>query len=164
MECDRCAGLWLGRAAFDQLARQASVDAQQTDPFLKSLTTASETAEPRKQRGPIYRHCPVCDQMMNRRNYGKRSGVIVDVCRNHGMWFDADELPQILAWIRDGGMIRSQQADVEDAAHEELRRRFAQASARKAVLSEPSGRFSGTGSPEFGLARAILEVVLWMVR
>jgi hypothetical protein len=40
---------------------------------------------------------------MNRLNYGRRSGVILDVCKSHGAWFDGDELHRVLVWVRDGG-------------------------------------------------------------
>ena len=40
---------------------------------------------------------------MTRRNYGRDSGVILDMCREHGIWFDAEELARILVWIRAGG-------------------------------------------------------------
>ena len=42
---------------------------------------------------------------MNRRNYGYASGAIVDFCRAHGIWFDADELPRILDFIEQGGLV-----------------------------------------------------------
>ena len=35
---------------------------------------------------------------------GGASGVILDVCRSHGLWFDANELSQLLAWVRCGGL------------------------------------------------------------
>ena len=41
--------------------------------------------------------------MMNRRNHGRSSGVILDLCVDHGVWFDADELARVLAWIEKGG-------------------------------------------------------------
>jgi hypothetical protein len=41
---------------------------------------------------------------MHRKNYGKRSGVIVDWCGPHGTWLDADELEQIAHFIAGGGL------------------------------------------------------------
>jgi hypothetical protein len=49
------------------------------------------------------------------RHYGRRSGVIIDVCRNHGIWFDADELPRILEWIRQGGLAQARDELAHDA-------------------------------------------------
>lgn len=45
-----------------------------------------------------YRKCPVCSKIMNRKNYASRSGVIMDVCHDHGIWLDASELTHILEW------------------------------------------------------------------
>ena len=50
-----------------------------------------------------YRPCPVCRTLMNRKLHGKRSGVIVDSCRDHGIWLDAGELRQLLEWSLAGG-------------------------------------------------------------
>jgi Zn-finger nucleic acid-binding protein len=41
---------------------------------------------------------------MNRSNFAKASGVIIDVCKQHGVWCDAGELPRIFEFIRSGGM------------------------------------------------------------
>jgi hypothetical protein len=44
---------------------------------------------------------------MHRRNFGGLSGVIVDICTLHGIWFDAGELPSVLAFVEGGGLERS---------------------------------------------------------
>ena len=41
---------------------------------------------------------------MNRINFAKCSGVVVDICKGHGTWFDAQELSAIVQFIRDGGL------------------------------------------------------------
>jgi len=51
-----------------------------------------------------YVPCPQCGQLMNRLNFARCSGVIVDVCKGHGTWFDRDELRQIVEFIRAGGL------------------------------------------------------------
>jgi Zn-finger nucleic acid-binding protein len=53
-----------------------------------------------------YVACPVCSALMARQNFGRKSHVIVDVCRKHGVWFDAGELPRVLAFVRSGGLTR----------------------------------------------------------
>jgi len=60
-----------------------------------------------------YRPCAVCQQMMNRKNFGGASGVIVDVCARHGTWFDAGELPQVLAFVKSGGLVRERAREQE---------------------------------------------------
>jgi hypothetical protein len=75
---------------------------------------AARPAQPARAGG-AYRPCAVCGALMNRRNYGRSSGVIIDVCQKHGIWFGVDGLPRLLAWIRDGGEERARQRAVEEA-------------------------------------------------
>jgi Zn-finger nucleic acid-binding protein len=37
------------------------------------------------------------------RHVGK-SGIVVDVCGEHGIWLDCDELSHLIAWMRAGGL------------------------------------------------------------
>ena len=41
---------------------------------------------------------------MNRANFARCSGVVVDLCKEHGIWFDRDELSRIIEFIKDGGL------------------------------------------------------------
>jgi Zn-finger nucleic acid-binding protein len=41
---------------------------------------------------------------MNRMNFGIRSGIVLDVCRAHGTWFDGGELGAVLDFVREGGI------------------------------------------------------------
>lgn len=51
-----------------------------------------------------YFPCPGCQEFMNRRNYGGSSGIIVDYCARHGVWFHAGELPRLLGYVARGGL------------------------------------------------------------
>ncbi len=51
-----------------------------------------------------YARCPTCAQPMTRMNFGTRSGIILDVCRTHGTWFDRGELDAVLGFVREGGL------------------------------------------------------------
>jgi Zn-finger nucleic acid-binding protein len=106
LECPQCAGLWIGNETFRIIAERARSKASATDlaPGNKILRSVNDLP---KQSGPMYRRCPECDRMMNRRNFGKGSGVIIDACKQHGIWFDAEELERVLAWIHRGGEARS---------------------------------------------------------
>jgi Zn-finger nucleic acid-binding protein len=74
-----------------------------------------------------YVRCPACGVHMNRKNFGASSGVIVDVCRKHGMWFDEGELPRVLAFVESGGLARARQREAEEQAQalRDLRARVA---------------------------------------
>jgi len=101
MECGRCAGLWIGNRTFEQLTERAAEAGRNGDARCKTPRPSppSETKSPGKWQ---YRHCVVCGKIMHRHHYGIRSGVIIDLCKAHGVWLDADELPRILAYLRDG--------------------------------------------------------------
>ena len=76
-----------------------------------------------------YRPCVVCGQLMHRRNYAKSSGVLIDECREHGAWFDLDELAAILAWIRAGGLERQARRARQELRDAERRARMRQSTA-----------------------------------
>jgi Zn-finger nucleic acid-binding protein len=122
LECDRCAGLWLGNETFQRLSERAESEAVPLDRLFESPGAPRARPEATDQKKSIkwrYRKCPDCGEIMHRRNYAGASGVIVDFCKNHGVWFDADELPRLLAWIRSGGLAKAKQDQAERAAREE---------------------------------------------
>jgi len=100
LECQRCTGLWIGVEAFKELRKRAAQQAVSLD--------GATFGQPKPNRlkrhtGPMYRQCVDCRRLMTRRQYATGSGVIIDVCKDHGIWFDADELHQVLTWISEGG-------------------------------------------------------------
>ncbi len=115
MECPTCAGFWLGNEAFEQLIRRASLEASGLDTYFTSMCDRPPSTEwPESWR---YRRCVDCDQWMHRRHYGVHSGVIIDVCMAHGIWFDVDELPRILSYVRSGEKDRDEKQVVARAEH-----------------------------------------------
>ena len=59
--------------------------------------------------------------MMNRKNFANTSGVIIDWCRGHGYWFDADELERIMSFIERGGVEHARELERERARLEAKR-------------------------------------------
>ncbi|MCA9752499.1 MAG: zf-TFIIB domain-containing protein [Gemmatimonadetes bacterium] len=112
-ECPACNGLWVTSALFDQLVNRA-VAARKS-----SLEGGVPAPNPREGRGnPLnvqvrYRKCPQCHRHMLRRNWNKTSGVVVDVCHEHGTWLDADELERIAGYILSGGLAEAQRREAE---------------------------------------------------
>jgi Zn-finger nucleic acid-binding protein len=96
-ECPRCGGLFLTRASFDAIVKDAA--ARERARALDE--TPKDAAVP--QPGFHYRPCPVCRKLMNRSNFGGGSGVIVDVCGTHGVFFDRGELTKVVDFIEKGG-------------------------------------------------------------
>jgi Zn-finger nucleic acid-binding protein len=143
LECDRCAGLWLGNDTFQQLSQRADSEAIALDRLFESPGARRPRPETTDQKKSIkwrYRKCPDCGQIMHRRNYAGASGVIVDFCKDHGVWFDADELPRVLAWIRSGGLAKAKQDQAERTVREEKWKQSAKGrSDRLPVIGVPLG-------------------------
>ena len=102
-ECLRCTGLFVTHEALERMTRRHEQDAGIRLRPLPAAVTAPETR--------AYLRCPQCREHMNRKNFGERSGVIVDVCATHGVWFDRDELARALEFIDAGGLSRLTERD-----------------------------------------------------
>jgi Zn-finger nucleic acid-binding protein len=112
-ECSRCFGLWVDRDTFERICREAEQQAVDVGPGPAPAAEAGG-AIPKIR----YLPCPRCRKLMNRVNFAECSGVVVDVCRDHGTWFDANELQRIVQFLRSGGMDetrRRQKAELADA-------------------------------------------------
>jgi hypothetical protein len=91
--------------------------------------------------------------MMGRRNFERRSGVIIDRCHEHGTWLDAHELERIAGFVLSGRAERA--AHIEAVAAAERDREAARVAARRiqsiAVERDPSTSIFGSarkrGSP-----------------
>jgi Zn-finger nucleic acid-binding protein len=80
-----------------------------------------------------YVACPVCGAMMNRRNFGASSGVIIDVCAKHGTWLDPGELPRVLSFVEAGGLARARRREEEAAVRREREERIHSAAAPRSA-------------------------------
>jgi Zn-finger nucleic acid-binding protein len=117
-ECPRCEGIWTDAATLRQICadqeKQAAVLGMAT---LLPPETGVDITKPIR-----YLPCPVCGELMNRVNFANISNVIVEVCREHGTWFDRDELRRIVEFIRTGGL---EKARAREMANLEADRRLA---------------------------------------
>jgi Zn-finger nucleic acid-binding protein len=115
-ECPSCAGSWLTADAFSQLCTSREERGQ-----LAALVTGGEIGPKPVTSAVRYVACAVCKKTMNRQNFGRRSGVIIDVCKGHGVWFEQGELHAVLAFIESGGLELARRAEQEKAADDRLR-------------------------------------------
>ena len=74
--------------------------------------------------GPMYVRCPVCATLMNRKQYATGAKVVIDVCRQHGVWFDGGELPQVLDFIAAGGLEEARRRDQKRRAEQAREQRL----------------------------------------
>ncbi len=128
LECLVCGGLWMGSETFQAVLEGARKSAlpPKSEGGLQSPARDYRQGSQAPQQGPLYRKCVVCGGVMNRVNYGRSSGVIIDLCKSHGAWFDADELERLVQWIRQGGL----------AMADERRKMELKAESRKAAMDK----------------------------
>jgi Zn-finger nucleic acid-binding protein len=101
-ECERCGGLFLDHATLAGIVREREDGGPLAVPGVRPFELARRAGIP--EADVRYVKCPMCHDRMNRVNFGKKSGVVVDVCRSHGTWFDAGELTRAVEWVASGGM------------------------------------------------------------
>ena len=118
-ECGKCHGLWIEVAAFEKICASREQQAVVLGMGMASPAPANDLRDSNKVS---YVPCPECEHLMNRINFARCSGVIVDVCKGHGTWFDQDELSRIIEFIRAGGLEVKRAR--EKAEIEEERRRL----------------------------------------
>lgn len=120
--CNQCLGLF-----FDPGELDALLDAAVTNVFVIDRGRLEQigSSGPSASYPVGYIKCPVCSKVMNRVNFGARSGVIVDVCKDHGVWLDGGELRQLFEWMKAGGKLLDQERREQrrkDEEHEQHRR------------------------------------------
>jgi Zn-finger nucleic acid-binding protein len=158
-QCDGCGSAWLLPEVFTALC----IDQREQGAVAAIIGPPSGTRmrPPTKVR---YLRCPICEKTLNRVNFGRTSGIVIDVCKSHGVWFERDELREILGFIARGGLeqLRSKVGSDEllqqlslgghvDLAQTILRRDGAQQlTARFGVISDERDR-----SPFDALFRAL---------
>lgn len=110
VECPVCLGMFVSVEAFESLIRKQEarlVDVSGHRSVQKSVLAPEPVT---------YIKCPVCHGMMNRMNYSRISGVIVDYCRHHGFWLDNGELEKIAEFVASGGLKERDRLEREEAA------------------------------------------------
>jgi Zn-finger nucleic acid-binding protein len=116
--CRGCGGAWVDRRTLDEMIARAGASGT-VDPGAVSRRTMVMS------EAIVYRSCPRCRRQMNRRNFARYSGIVVDECRTCGTYFDAGELEDVFAFVRTGGLALSERLDAEEAKRERIARSVA---------------------------------------
>ncbi len=117
--CDQCMGLFFDPGELEALL-DASVKHVYTINF-KKLDNINKNMTP-AQKKISYIKCPVCSKTMNRINFGSRSGVVVDCCKDHGIWLEGGELRHLFEWKKAGGTLLHEQRHVEILREQEIKK------------------------------------------
>jgi len=141
-ECVSCGGLFLSQGTLEDIVRR------------ESSVSHAPTHAPRTSgvgphaQGPVrYLKCPMCHDLMNRVNFGKRSGVIVEVCKPHGVWFEKGELTRAIEFVADGGLVETKRRSEELVQEKERAAHLAVARGANDVLRDDvdhRGSYGGT--------------------
>lgn len=104
LACEACGGQMVPHTLLRALV-------EQREALGRAVPSPMATPRGNPLSDPVrYRPCPSCAQLMNRKNFGGTSGVVVDVCSLHGTFFDAGELPRVLDFVRRGGLAKANAA------------------------------------------------------
>ena len=125
-ECHGCGGVWLESKVFEALVKNRDQQARLEAAAVPEITLEERqgiaaTNAPVSRSHREYIPCPDCRQLMNRKNFGNISGVLIDICKPHGVWFDTGELGRIVRFVMRGGLAEAKQRasdEVERAARE----------------------------------------------
>lgn len=137
LACDRCGGILVEHGVLGARLKHE----RPTDPDAAQRAPAHAPRTRSNDADLALARCPECGETMNRMNFGRRSGILIDVCRAHGTWFDAGELDAVLAYVRAGGI----EADAREASP-------------RADASAGAGAGAGAGDPSMRAAQAMLDV------
>ena len=158
-QCNDCGGLWVDQAAFEKIL-EARKRQQTVEAVLGQVAPRAQVAS----AAVVYLRCPDCSTVMTRRNFGKRSGVLIDVCTAHGVWFDHGELPRIIEFVRGGGLEEARRREVEQLKEEaRLARQDRVMEATRASLTgayfDDSRLFPRRGSGIFGVVDFLAKLL-----
>ena len=156
LECGVCAGLWLGAEVFRTLEERArKLAPPAADPAALRAEAASRP-HAAAAAGRFYRPCPSCKALMTRVNFERVSGILIDRCHDHGIWFDATELDAVLRWIKLGG-----ERAADEIEQQEARARASQLKFKVEPKSPEDGEKIDFGlfPPESGL-----DALPWIVK
>lgn len=148
LECAACDGAWLDAADFERICTNGESRAA----VLHRRAAGAPVAPERRVR---YRPCVRCGRMMNRVNFARLSGTIVDVCRGHGTFLDAGELHAVITFIHGGGLDRMRQRELADI--KEQQRRLA--ADQRAAAAASGGRADSRGWDSASLSELMKAVL-----
>jgi len=141
-ECDHCGGLWLCPGTLTVVRSEAEARSR-----LRAFDTLPPTPDVAHAAPLRYRPCPICARHMNRSNFARGSGVVLDTCRDHGSYFDRGELTRIFRFIESGGLEKAFAREAEERRSAERDSRRQAIMSGSATAGSPGGYGGGFTSP-----------------
>ena len=131
--CFQCGGTWYDPGELQQSVEGALTNFE--DPQEGASDSRVQASTPEELR---YLKCPRCQASMNRKNFKRISGVMVDVCHAHGVFLDGGEFEAIIEFFARGGKKKAQLREHDEQRARESRelmeRQKRRKDAREAIL------------------------------
>lgn len=159
-KCPKCFGMFLDHGelerAFDLTKDTLNFDNSQIDNLINDRAKLDSVVK--------YFKCPDCQNIMNRKNYGYKSGVVIDICRDHGIWLDNGELTHLLEWKTLGGIELDQAMQLQRIKNENKLKR----ERHKTYMSEQEMASSTYNDPAYWASAhfftAIVKAIATLIR
>lgn len=115
-ECDSCGGIWLDIASFQKICKDRE---KQERVMIYNVPTGPAKQQSEIRGRKFYIPCPECGELMNQENFAGCSGIVIDICTSHGIWFERQELQRIVNFIRDGGLRKARENELANLKAEQ---------------------------------------------
>lgn len=145
-ECGGCEGVFLDGTALAAIVAEPA----RGEALLAALPRRPHSVLPKD--GKLYVKCPTCGTIMNRKQFATAAGIVIDVCRDHGTFFDAGELCAIIDYVRGGGLERSAKKDALRAREDRLRKRVNAMYDRLCAARAPRVQTMAGPYPDYAIA------------
>ena len=152
-ECPGCQGVFLDHVAIKRVVTDH--EHVRADALLGAMPR--QEVRDLGTSAKMYLKCPSCHVVMNRKQFASGAGVIVDVCRTHGTYFDVGELPRCIEFVMNGGLARATEADLRRQKAELQRERLR--AAQPGMAYAPGGDASGGGSGLLTAGAALVDLL-----
>ncbi len=155
-QCAECGGVWMDMQTFERVLQDTGRHMALRGLGLEKLEdTRSGVDLELDYKNIAYLKCPQCGTIMHRKNFGKRSGVIIDTCKDHGVWLDRGELARVLDFVTSGGLELSQKKDLE-ALKQEI-------ALQRASLTPPTWQQPPPDNPHYAMSVGTFDVFAWLI-
>ena len=111
-ECSACGGIFLHKELLQRFLDPLDLGGEVLAAFPEGKPSVM-------QSGSLYIKCPICRTIMNRQQFAFGAKLVVDICSEHGIWFDTNELRAAVSFAELGGLERATQIVAERRRKEE---------------------------------------------
>jgi Zn-finger nucleic acid-binding protein len=150
--CEECSGTFVPHEVFEMMQEKRDGVVFTVDPLKKAQHSNEEYVK--------YVRCPICRTIMNRRNFADISGVIIDTCKGHGVWFDAGELDKVMEFIARGGLEKARELAREKALNDEKLARIKSEPIPDQTAAYQDGLL---GNARYDSAHDIVRLIKWVM-